>query len=553
MTVKRYQFIGVMMISLVLVFSVPISAQTDPIQARIDQMTLQQKVGQIFMIHTYSNRLSFVGRDLLQTWQPAGVVLFDNNIGTPEEITRLVNEYQSAMIEVSAVPLFISTDQEGGWIMRMREGFTELPPTSLITATNNPDLSRRMGQAMATEISAVGVNLNLSPVADLDTNPDNPVIGRRSPGGYPDLVGQMLENYIAGMQSNGVIATVKHFPGHGDTVEDSHIFLPQIAYTPEFLRGRELMPFIYAINADVSAVMVAHIWFSAIDTQELPATLSYNVVTGLLREELGYDGIIMTDAMDMDAITNRYPPEEAAIRAVLAGVDLIVYGAGFSEARQQGAMQAIYDAVLDGRIDESRIDESVYRILSAKMQYGMMEWQPLDPSTAPQRIASAQTNLLLSEVFDAGVTVAYDHFDKVPIDDATSLAIIYPGQRTLIPRECESYHPNIQWLPVSNAPTSDEIQMAVELVERVDTAIVFTRNAITIPAQVNLVRSLPPEKTVAVALYSPYDGREFADVGGYIVTYGPQDFGVSTVCRILFGISPAQGTLAITLNPAPHS
>lgn len=527
----------------------PISAQTDPIQARIDQMTLQQKVGQMFMIHTYGNRLSFVGRDLLQTWQPAGVVLFDNNIGTPQAITQLTNEYQSAMVEVGATPLFVSTDQEGGWIMRMREGFTELPPIALVTATDNPDLSHRMGLAMATEISAVGINLNLAPVADLDTNPNNTVIGRRSPGGYPELVGRMLENYIAGMQSGGVIATVKHFPGHGDTLEDSHIFLPQIGHTLEFLRGRELIPFIHAINANVGAVMVAHIWFSTIDNQELPATLSYNVITGLLRGELGYNGIIMTDAMDMDAITARYTPEESAIRAVLAGVDLVVYGAGFSEARQQGAMQAVYDAVLDGRIDESRIDESVYRILSAKAEYGLMDWQPLDPSTAPERISSAQTTNLLPEVFDAGVTVASDQFDKVPMDNQTRVAIIYPGQRTLIPRECELYHPDIQWLPVSNAPTSEEIDSAIELAGRVDTAIVFTRNAITEPAQVDLVRALPPEKTVAVALYSPYDGREFVDVGAYIITYAPQDPGISTVCKILFGVLPAQGTLAITLNP----
>jgi beta-N-acetylhexosaminidase len=406
-----------------------------------------------------------------------------------------------------------------------------------------------MGLAMATEVRAVGVNLNLAPVADLDTNPNNTVIGRRSPGGYPDLVGRMLENYIAGMQSGGVIATVKHFPGHGDTLEDSHIFLPEIGYTPEFLRGRELIPFIHAINADVGAVMVAHIWFSAIDSQELPATLSYNVISGLLRGELGYNGIIMTDAMDMDAITARYTPEEAAIRAILAGVDLVVYGAGFSEARQQGAMQAVYDAVLDGRIDEARIDESVYRILSAKYEYGLMDWQPQDPSTAPERIASAQTVDLLPDVFDAGVTVAYDHFNQVPVDSQTQVAIIYPGQRTLIPRECDVHHPDIQWLPVSNAPTTDEIQSAVALAGRVDVVVVFTRNAIAIPAQIALVRALPPEKTVAVALYSPYDGREFADVGAYMVTYAPQDPGISTVCKILFGIMPPQGTLAITLQP----
>ncbi|HRF94470.1 MAG TPA: glycoside hydrolase family 3 protein [Aggregatilineales bacterium] len=552
---KRYKraMLIVLHMMVMAIFTVSVSAQDDPIQQRLDQMTLQQKVGQLFMVHSYGERLGIAGRDLLQTWQPAGVVLFDNNIGTPAKTTRIVNEYQEAMQAVGPVPLFVSTDQEGGWIMRMRDGFTELPSTALITASNNPDLAWRMGQAMAIEISAVGVNMNLAPVADLDTNLANPVIGRRSPGGVPDLVGQMLENYIGGMQSEGVMATVKHFPGHGDTFEDSHIVLPMIPHNIEFLRHRELIPFISAINADVSAIMVAHIWFSAFDAQELPASLSYNIVTGLLRDELGYDGIIMTDAMDMDAIETRYAPDQAAIMAIQAGVDLVVYGTGFSEARQIFAMQGVYDAVLDGRIDESRIDESVYRVLSAKAQYGLMDWQSLEPSSAEARINLAQTTTILPELFDAGVTVAYDNADHVPVAHDESVAVIYPGQRTLITRECGAYHPNIQWLPVSNAPTSDEIASAVAVAGRVNTVIVFTRNASETSSQVELVRALPPEKTVAVALYSPYDGVLFPQTSGYIITYAPQDPGISTVCRILFGVSPARGQLSITLTAPPPS
>lgn len=527
--------------------STTINAQ-DPIEAYLEQMTLQQKVGQMFMVHLYGGDLTIIGRDLLQTWQPAGVVLFDNNIGTPVQTTRLVNTYQQTITDAGGVPLFVSTDQEGGWIMRMRDGFTELPPIALVTATDDPNLAYRMGMAMATEISAVGVNMNLAPVADLDTNSANPVIGRRSPGGIPDLVGRMLTHYITGMQSGGVLATVKHFPGHGDTTEDSHITLPVITHDRELLFAREIIPFVDSINADVAAVMVAHIWFTAFDDQEIPASLSHNVVTGVLRQELGYDGIIMTDAMDMDAIASRYTPDEAAVMAVMAGVDLVVYGTSFSEARQRSAMGAVLSAIQAGHIDEARIDASVRRILSAKAKFGLLNWQPQDPQSAPERIASAQTAMLLSEVFDAGVTVAYDTHQKLPIAQDDTVAIIYPGQRILITRECGQHHPAIQWLSVSNAPTDEEIQSAIRLAQRVETVVVFTRNAIHIPAQVALIRALPPEKTISVALYSPYDSVLFPQVGGYIITYGPQDPGVSAVCRILFGVAPARGRLAITLN-----
>lgn len=525
-----------------------VDTQIDPIQNHISHMTLQQKVGQMFMVHTYGSDVSLIGREMLQTWQPAGVVLFSNNISTPAGTTRLINQYQQIMSNANAIPLFVATDQEGGWIMRMRDGFTELPPIALVTATNNPILQYRMGWAMATEIRAVGVNMNLAPVADLDTNRANPIIGRRSPGFEPHLVGRMLTHYIDGMQSGGVLATAKHFPGHGDTYEDSHVTLPKISHDRDFLMNREIVPFQYAIDADVAAIMVGHIWFTAFDDVETPATLSHNVVTNLLRQELGYDGIIMTDAMDMKAIDARYAPDEAAVRAILAGVDLVVYGTGFSERLQMFAMQGVLDAIHDGRIDEARVDESVYRILSTKAKYGLWDWQPLDTNTASERILSANTSELLSEVFDAGVTVAFDTYQHLPINDADPVAIIYPGQRTLIRRACGEYHPSIRWLSITNSPIADEIQTAVELSRSVDKIVIFTRNAIQTPAQAALINALPSEKTIVVALYSPYDVDLFPQISTYMITYGPQDAGVWSACRILFGISPALGTLAVDLS-----
>jgi beta-N-acetylhexosaminidase len=300
----------------------------------------------MFMVSLYGAELTEVGRDFLQHWQPGAIALFGNNAGSPEAITTLTNAYQQTITEAGGLPLLLAVDQEGGVIAHLTEGFTTFPAPLLLTATGDPELAHAAGQAMGEELTAVGINMNLAPVADLETNPNNPIIQRRSFGSDPQLTAPIIVAFADGLQDGGVLATLKHFPGHGDTSADSHTTLPVVNHNRERLDTVELVPFQAGIEAGVEAVMVAHIWYPALEPQEnLPSTLSHNVITGLLREELGFDGLIMTDALAMDAIDTSYSLEDASVLAVQAGVDLLSFGTNAGLQTQGQAIQAVVDAV----------------------------------------------------------------------------------------------------------------------------------------------------------------------------------------------------------------
>ena len=536
-------------ISMLLCLPVPRSlAVDDDIEAILAGLSLEQKVGQMFMAHLYGPVLTDVGRDLLTTWQPGAVALFNSNIQTPAQVTRLTNTYQQTIIAAGGVPLLIATDQEGGVIQRLRDGFTTWPVPKLLTATDDPQLAERVGAALASELRAVGINLNLAPVLDLDTNRDNPIIGRRSPGGVPDLVGRTATGFIQGMQRADVLATAKHFPGHGDTSEDSHVTLPTVTHDRTRLDPVELVPFAQAIEAGLGAVMVAHVWYTAFDPEvPRPASLSSSVVTDLLRGEMGFDGIIMTDAMDMDAIDMRHTPGEAAVLAIQAGVDLIAYGPNMGEGTQIQAMEAVADAVRTGLIDENRLDESVRRLLRTKHSMGLFDWHPLEPESASQRIDLDGHQQLVMELFRAGVTIAHDDAGLLPLA-APRVLIIHPANRMDIYRECSPYRDDIRWLAVSDRPALGEVDLARSIASQVDVVVVFTRDAYHEAAQQALVTALPLEKTVVVALISPYDYLRFPQVAGYVVTYSPLPASAPVACAVLFGEQPATGVLAVDLS-----
>ncbi|MDX1992309.1 MAG: glycoside hydrolase family 3 N-terminal domain-containing protein [bacterium] len=531
-----------------LLFTTPAHAQNEPdFDALIAEMTLEHKVGQMFMVNLYGVGLSQAGREMLETWQPGGLFIGVSNIESFQQVANLNTTYQQTIIAAGGVPLFIATDQEGGLIQRLQEGFTRWPVSMLVTAANDADLAFRVGQGMAQELRAAGLNMNLAPVADLNTNVDNPIIGRRSPGSSPELVGLAVSNLALGMQEQGVLATVKHFPGHGDTSADSHTELPRIDYDAARLEAVELAPFQMAIDAGVSAVMVGHLWMTAYDPDTtLPASLSYNVITGLLRDQMGFEGIVTTDALEMDAIDLNFTPEEASVRAVEAGVDLLLTGVNTGEAQQARMMQAVVDAVRSGRITEARIDESVRRILSAKADMGILDWTP--PTPEEQVIEADAHALLINELFEAGVTVAYDSGNHIPLNPERS-AIIFPGNRAQIWRDCSPYSNAVQYMSVNDSPSEAEIATAVTLAGQVDTVVVWTRDAYLTEDLAPLVNALPAEKTVVVALISPHDWLLFPQISGYIATYSPMEAGVTTACAILFGALPARGRLAVDLSP----
>lgn len=525
---------------LLVLATAPVAAQTDPLAA----LSLEQRVAQMFFVHPYGTTLSEPDRDFLSRYQPGGVVLLDTNAGTPAEVTSLVNSYQQAIAEAGGIPLLVAVDQEPGPIRALEDGFTAFPTPTLITAAGDPVLTQAVGAALAAELRAVGVNMNFAPVADLETNPDNPVIRRRSAGSFPDQVGPIIAALVQGMQSNGLIATTKHFPGHGDSSADSHTSLPVIEVDRGRLESTELIPFRSAIEAGVEAVMVAHIWYPALESREnRPASLSRSVITDLLRGELRFDGLILTDALDMDAIDVQYGYSEAVIQALEAGVDMLLSAHVGPQAHAE-AIAAVLAAVESGRLSEERINESVRRILVVKERYGLLAWQPLDPQTADVRVNQSAHQALVDSLFPQGVTLAVNR-DLVPLRSDQRYALIYPGTRNQIGQSCGGA--NALPLAVSQSPTEADIAGAQNTASRADRVVVFTQNVDENRAQAALVNALPPEKTIVVALQSPYDWLAFPQVGAYLLTYSPAQAAVPAACDILLGKQPVQGRLSVAI------
>lgn len=520
------------------------------VDALIASMTLEQKVAQMFLVGLYGPVINEPVRDFLNRWQPGGAVLFVSNAGTPDAVTKLTNSWQQTVINAGGLPMFIATDQEGGQIARLKDGFTTWPVPMLLTASGNVGLAYKVGQAMAEELRGVGVNMNLSPVADLYTNLSNPVIGRRSFGSEPGRTGQMLAGLIRGMQAGGVLATAKHFPGHGDTDMDSHTSLPVVRYGREELQQVEFAPFEWTIAAGVESIMAAHIWYPALDPGEpLPASLSPNIITGLLRGEMNFNGLVMTDAIEMDAIDTVYSYGQASVLAIQAGIDVVAFGAHLSPDAQGRAMQTVVDAVRNGTLTETRINESVLRILNAKQRYGLLDWVPLDPTTAIQRVNAPAHAEIVRELFRAGTTVAYDKGGLLPLDYGGAVTIIYPGTRPAVRRECEAYHDPAQtrWVTVSERPGASEVNAAAQAAASAEVVVVFTENAQS-NGQGALVNALPQDKTVAVALFSPYDWMAFPDVAAYITTYSPLEPGIPAACAVLFGAIASNALLPVALD-----
>ncbi len=525
----------------------PARAQ-DEIDARIASMSLEQRVAQMFMVTLHGAALTEEGTQDLETWQPGGVVLFGENVGNPAAVTRLTNAYQSTIIAAGGVPLLISIDQEGGVVTRLTDGFTTFPAPILIDAAGN-EMAYQAGQAVAQELSAVGINMNLAPVADLETYKDNPIIYRRAWGSDPNMAGNAVAAYIQGMESLNVLATAKHFPGHGESREDSHGELPTIDLPLERLQSVEFVPFEHAIAADVAAVMVAHIWYPALEAQAgLPASLSRNVITGVLRDQMGYDGLIMTDALDMNAVDLNFNYYDAVVMAINAGVDLLATGPSIGQHGFEAAMQRVVDEVRAGNISEDRINQSVRRILETKQKYGILDWQPLDPTSAPERVNVEAHAQLVDELYQKGVTVAYDRNGLIPIAPERKVAMIFLATRYQIQNECATYSSNITWTGVADNPTPEQIGWAVDNAKNADTVVVWTQNADTNLEQQQLVNALPPEKTIAVSIWSIYDWQSYMNVAAYMLTYTPARPAIPAACAVLFGAQPAIGVLPVTLG-----
>lgn len=347
-----------------------INVYTDPSklikgsEGLIESMTLDEKIGQMIIAGIEGTTSTPKSISLIEDYYVGGVIFFRDNLTSYTQSLNLINDLKQVN-SVNKVPLFLSVDQEGGRVTRL-PGLEEHPTNRDIGLQSDPILSYRIGEILAQELLAFGMNVNYAPVVDVNSNPKNPVIGDRSFGNTPELVSELSVPMMKGMMDKQVIPVIKHFPGHGDTEVDSHLELPQIDKSLQELKRVELLPFVEAIKEGAEVVMVAHILFPQLDDQ-FPSSMSKVIMTDLLRDELGFDGVIVTDDMMMDAIENHYDIGEAAVQSVKAGSDLILISEHYEDI--VGAFEALKGAVESGDISEERINKSVERIINLKMKY----------------------------------------------------------------------------------------------------------------------------------------------------------------------------------------
>ncbi|MDD3393635.1 MAG: glycoside hydrolase family 3 protein [Anaerotignum sp.] len=339
------------------------------IQEMIGAMSTEEKVGQLLMADFRNNAdgsgmtvLSEEAAEKIKQYHLGGTILFAENIDTLEQTQKLTQDLQSA----AEIPLFIGIDEEGGLVSRLKK--SNIPHETMLSPgeMTEPAQAEAAGQSIGETLASMGVNVDFAPVADVNTNPDNPVIGIRSYSDEPEKAADMVCAFIKGLQGTGISATVKHFPGHGDTAADSHKGEVFVSHDLERLKAVEFIPFAKAIDEGVDLVMVGHIKTPNATSDGLPATLSAQAIA-FLRGDLKYDGVAITDAMNMQAITEYYGVGESAVMSVSAGIDIVLMPADLEEA-----FQALLDAVKEGRISQERLEESLCRILSLKYDKGFL-------------------------------------------------------------------------------------------------------------------------------------------------------------------------------------
>ncbi len=522
----------------------------------INQMTLSQKVGQMFVVGFSGTTFSTTLSNAITNYNFGNVIYMAHNVTNPNDITKLSNNIQTKMVEQNTVPGFISTDQEGGRVARLTNGGTHFISQMAMAATNDYNNTYLETKAIGEELRSYGINADFAPVLDVNNNPNNPVIGIRSYGDNPVLVSLYGNNAIKGFQESKVMGTSKHFPGHGNTAVDSHYGLPVITSSINSLYSTELAPFIASITAGIDAIMTTHIMFNAIDST-YPATLSEKVLTELLRNTLGYNGIIITDGMEMDAIDKNFGGyDEAAVLAIKAGVDILTYTSLNSPII---AYNGIIKAINNNEITEERINESVRRILLKKLKYGILDDYITIEQDRTQMLASNEE--LNNRFAESSLTLVKGKFNG--LDQAKSTLIISPTtnfalgsglQSNSLANYAANYlnskgH-NCDYKQVSANISDSDASLILNDLNNYEQIVVAFSNVKTsnYTRTANFVKSLTEkhQNVIVIALDTPYDLLAYGtNVNTYICVYGYQKATVAAITKYLNGEFTATGTLPI--------
>ena len=511
---------------------------------KVSEMTLKEKLGQLILPGFHSTVYDEHIKTLIEDYHVGNVILFTRNFENAKQIRELTKKIHEEVIKHTGHIPFIAIDQEGGLVTRMMKDVT-FAPGPMTASASIKDATYYTGKMLAEDMIRLGMNFNLAPSLDVNNNPNNPVINVRSYSDDEKVVAKLGQRFIEGSSEFGVLACAKHFPGHGDCEVDSHLGLPTINYDLDRIHKIEMYPFKENIN--VPAIMSAHIMFPAYDT--VPATLSRKILTGVLREELGYEGLILTDCLEMKAIAVEYGTAEGALMAVLAGADIC--DISHTLEYQVKALKLIEEAVLDGRLPEDELNKKVERILKFKEK----TLPYLEKYFYNQEMKfSKENNELAQKIVDHSLTFVKG--ENVKLTDNTLMIAPIAMARTIIEDEFDErnlakvlkhHFPNHEVRELAN--TEEFKEQTLKELDKFDQVIIFSYNAAVSKSQVDFINAVLENKkeVTIISLKGPMDYNKYQNLNNYLCLYEYTPNSIRTVVKYLKGELAPLGKLTIKL------
>ncbi|MGO4630754.1 glycoside hydrolase family 3 protein [Streptomyces sp. 2RAF24] len=564
--------------------TVPVAAAAErrhgdrALQGLISRMSLEEKVGQLFVMRVYGHsatapdqadvdaNLKEIGvrtaAELVERYHVGGIIYFAwaHNTRDPHQIAELSNGIQrAALAQDTPIPLLLSTDQEHGIVARIGKPATLLPGAMALGAGGSHEDARAAGRIAGAELAALGIRQDYAPVADVNVNPANPVIGVRSLGADPEAVAGLVAAQVKGAQRAGIAATAKHFPGHGDTAVDSHNGLPVITHTAEQWAAVDAPPFRAAIRAGIESIMTAHIVVPALDPSGDPATLSRPILTGILRERLGFDGVVVTDSLSMEGVRTKYGDERVPVLALKAGADQLL-----NPPELAVAWNAVLKAVRDGELTEARLDESILRILRLKARVGLLD-DPYVTSAGVDRTVGTRAHLARADrIAERTTTLLVNEEGFLPLSRRTHPKVLVVGADPASPSATTGPPTTVlaaaftelgftaRALSTGTAPTPALIEQAVAAAAGQDVLVVGTYNLTPTTSQLTLLARLTATgvPVVTLALRNPYDVARITGQRASLAAYSWTDVELRAAVRVIAGRVKPRGRLPVPVQSA---
>ena len=526
-----------------------------------NNMTLEEQVGQLLVVGFHGSCIPQTLRDMIERDHIGNIILFSRNIQNTQQLLELTHSLQEiAKAAGHSTPLLIMLDQENGMIRRLGQGATIFPGNMTLGAIGSEQIAYDIAHATGNELRSLGINMNLAPVVDVNNNPANPVIGVRSFGEDSREVARLAVATVKGYQAAGIISNLKHFPGHGDTTVDSHVALPTILHTLEHLEQVELVPFKSCIQAGADSVMIAHIYFPALmPGKSLPATISPIIIQELLRQRLGFDGVVISDCMEMNAIVSTIGTAQGVVKALQAGTDLVLISHTYE--RQRESLAAIQAAIQTGQLSRETLRLAAERVQRLKERY--LSWDTAMSATLSIEVTSEEHRQLSEQAYELSTTLVRNDERLLPLhlQADEQILVLYPQEAstskaqdkfaapTALVEGIQKRHVNTQGIAFTATTSQEEYYELLQMAQKAVVIIIATINAQGDRQQTDLMNQLlrMERPLIGIAVYGPYDLLSFPQLRTYLTTYEYTSPALEAAVRVLFGEREAQGRLPVGL------